>query len=388
MGRKGNATPPGGGHESSKSPSDGFNMNNERSKDSNRSNRSTKSVEEYDHEDDDDDDDDEEDEDDEDDIEWDQPSPSRVTGRKKHATPSSGGPVKKERASKRIKSSINRLVKKVGGKVKSMLPKGRSKDKNKRIERKYNDDVDYDDDGETIKDRAPRHRRTWAPLKHTSIDLDYGNTEIYEARYGYNYSQYLTGRKSLDRVCNIWHLLFLFLSVCLVIFGIIVNKYFGWYLISKIQRMPAFKTYGQFVNVVSPSTEIKFTGYIQELGLYLIVINSLYTLCCLSYVLFPFHKFSFTMPLMCTICGLLCVIEMAITNIAFNTSISQSDTLITELKDKLLTEYNINRGNTFSVSYDYISILLSCCGIVGHQDFQDAELTVKETNHYFNKIVQ
>ncbi|KAK3801212.1 hypothetical protein RRG08_057108, partial [Elysia crispata] len=241
------------------------------------------------------------------------------------------------------------------------------------------DDDDEEEDEEEYfdpNDGEPRWLgRVWVPHERFSTDFDFGSTKSYEAKLGYNFGKFLTGRRDLDRVCNMWHILFLSISLILVLGGIVLHVRFGPFLIEYIQEQPSFNMYSHFINNVDRFTDIKFSGYIQELSLYLIIFNSIYLACSLVYIGYPLHKFSFTMPLICLVCGSSCVVEMAIINISYNTVISQNNELIDRLQMKLKSEYQIMGSNLFSVSYDYFSIWFRCCGIVDHHDFQQTKLS-------------
>ena len=75
------------------------------------------------------------------------------------------------------------------------------------------DDDDEEEDEEEYfdpNDGEPRWLgRVWVPHERFSTDFDFGSTKSYEAKLGYNFGKFLTGRRDLDRVCNMWHILFL-----------------------------------------------------------------------------------------------------------------------------------------------------------------------------------
>ncbi|GFR61085.1 polyprotein [Elysia marginata] len=227
-----------------------------------------------------------------------------------------------------------------------------------------NDDGDESDDDEEEERKEREKRRRYRQnnrfknvLDSVTHEQENKNIDALETKYGYNYYQYLSGRKFVDRVCNLWHILFLFLSMCLVMAGVLLRFFFGSYLIVHIQGLPAFTMYSSFVKRVSSDTDFHFSGYIQDLGYHLITLNSMFVICSLSYMIYPLHKFTFTIPVVCFISGTSSIIEMAVININYNTGISKNEAVMIRMQNRLREEYQIKGANEFSVSYDYISIM-------------------------------
>lgn len=230
------------------------------------------------------------------------------------------------------------------------------------------------------KQLARKKLNAYRALSRFKSSLEYStedektNTETLEKKYGYNFDHHLSGKKLLDKVCNIWHILFLFLSMVLVMLGVLLRWFFGNFIIVHVQSKPSFTMYSSFVTRASSGTRIYFSGVIQEIGLYLVIINSAFVLCALSYMVYPLHKFSFTVPVMCLIGGVFSLVETGFISVKFDADVSKDIEEIKRLQDKLTAEYRIKGANEFSISYDYLSIWLQCCGIADRHDFINVTL--------------
>ncbi|GFO28100.1 tetraspanin [Plakobranchus ocellatus] len=112
----------------------------------------------------------------------------------------------------------------------------------------------------------------------------------------------------------------------------------------------------------------------QDIGEMLIGFHGVYLLCVFMYMSYPVHAIQFTLPIGSLLTGVIAFAEVSVVNIAFAPSLIDRAEIKDDLVLKLRKDYFFKGNNDFSISYDYFSIWLQCCGISDRSDFQTAGL--------------